>query len=389
MAAAERRKQEQSQIRNGQAPPGLPSLQQHHSQPSMGGTLPSSQAPVSSHGNAGRPSLDRAHTFPTPPTSASSLIGSMGASDNFQWSQQGTQSHMPVDNGLSNARSMPASPTTGPPGSGVQQYAPSTQQYDNSRPMYAAPPAQQSHYPSHAQDRHIYGQPNYGKSEMGPPSNRPPAPGSASEQTDSKPPNGMHEPGVHHEDETDHDHENEYTHDNGAYDAGRPPYSYNAPPVASMTSDNQHMSPEMAGSPHQAGSGRATPRTAAPPQPYYSQQGYGTPPRTQQAPGSLYNVMSNDRGSTNGAPANDVYAPPAEMGAPMTNGYPAPQPLMNGNSGSVKRGRDDEDERPSSGGPGSVDLKRRKTMLDGSYSSPTYDTMNRPTSAVSAQRGRR
>jgi enhanced filamentous growth protein 1 len=385
-------------MRNGQSTSGLPSLPQHHSQPSMGGNLPSSQAPVPSHGNMGRPSLDRAHTFPTPPTSASSLIGGMGTSDNYQWSQQGTQNHMPVDSGLNNARSMPTTPTTSPPGSAVQsmqQYPPSSQQYDNSRQMYAPPPSQQSPYPPNAQDRHIYGQPNYGKSEMGPPSSRPSAAGSAGDQVDSKAPNGILHSGQpgdavpHHEDEADHDHENEYTHDNGAYDGSRPPYNYSAPPVASMPTEHQHMSPEMAGSPHQAGSGRATPRTAAGSQPYYPQQGYGTPPRAQQAPSSLYNVMSNDRSTANGAAGSDVYAPQADMGAPLTNGYSAPQPLMNGTASSIKRSRDDEDERPGSGGPGSVDLKRRKTMLEGSFASPTYDTMSRPTSAVSSQRGRR
>jgi enhanced filamentous growth protein 1 len=385
-------------MRNGQSAAGLPSLPQHHSQPSMGASLPSSQAPVQSQGNMGRPSLDRAHTFPTPPTSASSLIGPMGASDSYQWSQQGAQGHMPVDAGLNNARSMPTTPTTSPPGSGMQsmqQYPPSSQQYDSSRQMYAAPPAQQTAYPSNGQDRHLYGQPNYGKSEMGPPSSRPSGPGSAGDQVDSKTTNGILHPGQpgdgvgHHEDEAEHDHESEYTHDNGAYDANRAPYNYNAPPVASLPTEHQHMSPEMAGSPHQAGSGRATPRTAAAPQPYYPQQGYGTPPRGQQAPGSLYNVMSNDRGPANGAPPNDVYAPQADMGASMTNGYPAQQSLMNGTSGAIKRGRDDEDERPGSGGPGSIDLKRRKTMLEGSYTSPQYETLNRPTSAVSSRGARR
>ena len=94
--------------------------------------------------------------------------------------------------------------------------------------------------------------------------------GPAGDQADSKPPNGMLHSGQggdavpHHgaEDEADHDHENEYTHDNSAYDANRAPYSYSAPPVASMPSDHAHLSPEMTGSPHQAASGRATPRSA-------------------------------------------------------------------------------------------------------------------------------
>ena len=144
MAAAERRKQEQSQMRNGPvpAPPGgvLPSIQHHHH---MG--LPGPQPSLPSHGNASRPSLDRAHTFPTPPTSASSVIGSMGATENYQWNQQGMSSAqganpMSIDTSLSNAaRSMPATPATTPPGGSLQSmqsYPQGTQAYDASRGVY-------------------------------------------------------------------------------------------------------------------------------------------------------------------------------------------------------------------------------------------------------------
>ncbi|KAI1081172.1 hypothetical protein F5B20DRAFT_74528 [Whalleya microplaca] len=400
MAAAERRKQEQNQMRNGpgpSAPSGvLPSIQQHHHH--MG--LPGPQPPLPSH-NTGRPSLDRAHTFPTPPTSASSVMGSMGASENFQWSQQGMSSGqgnnpMSIDTGLSNTapRSMPATPASTPPGSSLQSmpsYPQGNQSYDSSRGVYNGPAAQQSPYPpSHSspQDRGIYGQPgSYMKSEMGPPSGRPA--GGPTEQSDVKPSNGMmqHGDGVPHANgEEEAEHEAEYTHDSGAYDANRTAYNnYNAPPVAPLASDHHNLSPEMTGSPsHQAGSGRATPRTAAPPQPYYAQQaGYSTPPRVQP-PSSLYNVIGNDRGPTNGAPAPDVYNSQSDIGAPMPNGY-ASQSVMNGAAGPLKRGRDDEDDlnRPSSGG---LDLKRRKTMIDGPMPAPGYDTMNRPASAVARRR---
>jgi protein SOK2 len=192
------------------------------------------------------------------------------------------------------------------------------------------------------------------------------------------------------EDEAEHDHDAEYTHDSGAYDANRAPYPYNPPPVASLPSDHAHLSPEMT-SPHQAGSGRATPRSAGAPQSYYSQQGYSTPPRVQQPSSNLYNVVSSDRGPTNGAPGGDVYAPQADMGGTMQNGYSSQQPVMNGVSGAMKRGRDDEDDRQAPGGPGmgGLDLKRRKTMIEGSVPSPTYDaSMNRPASAIAGQRRR-
>ncbi|KAI1093181.1 apses-domain-containing protein [Rostrohypoxylon terebratum] len=399
MAAAERRKQEQNQMRNpGPTPPGgvLPSIQQHHHH--MG--LPGPQPSLPSHNNAGRPSLDRAHTFPTPPTSASSVMGSMGASENFQWGQQGMSgaqgtNPMSIDTGLSNAaRSMPATPATTPPGTtlqSMQPYSQASQPYDNSRAVYSNQAPQQSPYPpsnSSPQDRNIYGQTStYLKSEMGPPTGRPAGTG-PSEPPDVKPSNGMlqHSDGVPHpsgEDEAEH--EAEYTHDSGGYDANRTSYSYNAPPVTALPGDHQHMPPDMTGSPnHQAGSGRATPRTAAPPQPYYTQQaGYSTPPRVPPS-SSLYNVMSGDRAPTNGAPAPDVYSSQGDMGAPMQNGYAA-QPVMNGAPGALKRSRDDEDDlpRPSSGG---LDLKRRKTVIDGPMPAPGYDTMNRPASAVARRR---
>ncbi|KAG7145130.1 Cell pattern formation-associated protein STUA like [Verticillium longisporum] len=147
----------------------------------------------------------------------------------------------------------------------------------------------------------------------------------------------------------------------------------------------------MTGSPsHAPTSGRATPRTAAPPQPYYSQQpGYSTPPRVQQQPSSnLYSVMSNDRGATGGSAGSDVYAPSADIGS-MSNGYAPQQPVLNG-SGGIKRGREDEDDlqRPLSGGPG-MEMKRRKTLIDGTIPATGYDAMARPASATVAPTRRR
>lgn len=407
MAAAERRKQEVSQMRNGGAPgpgpgppPGpsppngvLPSIQQHHHH--MG--LPGPQ-PLPSHSSSGRPSLDRAHTFPTPPTSASSVMGGMGAADNY-WGQQGMNGSqggnpMSIDTSLSNAaRSMPATPATTPPGNSLhsmQSYPQATQPYDNSRGVYNHT-AQHAPYPSHNSppDRSVYGQPNsYMKSEMGPPSGRPVGDG-----TDVKPPNGMiqHGDGTSHatgEDEADH--EAEYTHDSGAYDANRTAYNYNAPPVAPMSGDHSHLSSEIAsGSPgHQAHSGRATPRTAAPPQPYYGQStGYSTPPRVPPSSSSLYSVMSNDRGGPNGTSGSDVYGSQADINPSLQNGY-APPPVLASVPGPLKRGRDDDEtdlQRPPSG---SLDIKRRKTLVDGAIPPPGYDTMNRPASTVGGTRRR-
>jgi len=389
MAAAERRKQEQNQMRSGSnAAPAtggsLPSLQNHHHHMS----LPGPQPALASH-QSGRPGLDRAHTFPTPPTSASSVMGAMGASDNFQWGQQGMSNAqganpISIDTSLSNgaaARSMPATPATTPPGGSLQSMQPypqSAQSYDTSRGVYNGSATQQSPYASNnsPQDRNIYSQQNpYMKNEMGPPSGRPTGP-SGGDHSDVKPANGMMHPadGVHHaagDDEAEH--ESEYTHDSATYDSNRNAYNYNTSQVAPIQSEHQHISPDMTGSPgHQAGSGRATPRTTTAPQQYYSQQGgYNTPPRMPSASSSLYNVMTNDRGPTNGAPA-DVYGSQGDLGPPMQNGY-APQVLSSG--GGLKRGRDDD-------GPG-MDLKRRKTMMEApTMPTPNYD-MNRPASVAS------
>jgi protein SOK2 len=393
MAAAERRKAEQSQMRT--PPAGLPSIQQHQSH-SM--ALPGPQPSLPSN-NMGRPSLDRAHTFPTPPTSASSVMASMGSSDNFGWQGQalnGSQStnSMNMETGLNTARSMPNTPATTPPGS-MQPYQPGAHAYDNSRQLYNPPSTQQSpyHNANGSQER-LYSQNNpYPKSEMGPPTSRPGASAAPGEHHDSKPANGVlpseNTTQAHNgEEEGDHEHDPEYTHDNGGYDGNRPSYNYTAPGVGALTGDN-NINPEMTGSPnHQGHSGRATPRSAAPQQSYYPQNtGYGTPPRVQPPTSNLYSVMSNDRPQTNGASGNDVYAPPADMGNSMQNGYAPHPPVLNGSIGAMKRGRDDDDDLPRPGGDGhgamaGLDLKRRKTM-ESSVPAPTYDAMSRPTSAIS------
>ncbi|SPN97409.1 related to ascospore maturation 1 protein (Asm-1) [Cephalotrichum gorgonifer] len=410
MAAAERRKHEQSQLRGTQPPaPGLPSIQQQHHAMS----LPGPQPPLPSQTMA-RPPLERAHTFPTPPTSASSVMGNMGPSEGFQWGQQqgmsGAQGTNPIsiDTSLNNTRSMPNTPATTPPGANMQtmqSYPPGSQQpYDSSKQqLYNPSSAHQSPYQTSApapQDRSLYGPTGgYVKNEMAPPPTRSTGPGVVNDQPDNRAPNGiLHsdqtgQAVTHHgtEEEADHDHDAEYTHDSG-YDTTRASYNYPAPAVGSIPADHSHMAPEITGSPnHPHGSGRATPRTAAQPQPYYPQQtGYSSPPRVQST-NNVYAVMNNDRGSSNAGPTTDVYAPQADMGASMSNGYAPQPPVMNGGGGSLKRQRDDDDIPRSPGGGagmGSMDLKRRKTMIESGVPAPAYDSMSRPASAISTQRRR-
>lgn len=417
MAAAERRKQEQNQLRNTQAP-GLPSIQSHHHHSmSMGtGHLPGPQHTLAPHANIGRPDIQRAHTFPTPPTSASSVMGSMGTSDgSFQWGGQGMSNvqganPLAIDTTISNTRSMPTTPATTPPGTSVQsmQQYQTPQSYDPSRQLYSAPPIQQNSYPQSnpgQQNMSRYGQSSsYPKNEMGPPSARAPGSGPDGDHHDSKGPNGL----LHHgqgndqvghgqgDEEAEHEHDGEYTHDNNPpYDNNRGPYNYApGPPVGSMAGDHAHLSQDMSASPnHQTGSGRATPRTSAASQPYYAQQqgGYSTPPRIQPPSSNLYSVMSSERGTANGNNGNEVYAPQSDLGSSMPNGYPSQQAPVNGAVSGGKRGRDDDDDsqRPSSrGAVGDIDgLKRRKTIREGDIPNSAYDTsLNRARSTITQRR---
>ncbi|KAI9836858.1 MAG: hypothetical protein M1819_001023 [Sarea resinae] len=409
MAAAERRRyeqnqqqQQQAQIRSSQGSQP-PSLHHHHSMAnSIGSHLGQSPHSIAPHPGAGRPGLDRAHTFPTPPTSASSIMN-IGQTNSYEWSGQpipSAQNAQPlsIDTGLSNTRSMPTTPATTPPGNSmqsIQQYQ-SGQGYDNSRPMYSAPPSQQSQYapqPSIAQQNMArFGQPgqssHYLKNDMGPPSSR--APGTEYDHPAKGPDGSMtHGQGneqVGHgagEEEAEHEHDNEYSHENAAaYGANRGPYNYNpGPAVGNLQGEHPHLSPEMTGSPsHQNQTGRVTPRASTTGQPHWA-AGYSTPPRPQlPSSSSLYNVMSGDtRGSaTNGNAGGEGYSSTPGISAAIQTGYPSQphQPSTNGSASSSKRMRDVDDDdqdrysRPTSRGAGGeidVDgLKRRKTIREGS-----------------------
>lgn len=107
-------------------------------------------APVPSPGQASaRPGLDRAHTFPTPPASASSVVN-MGAQGPPYDSWSSNVSSMPaaqqlsIDTGLSNQRSVPNTPASTPPGKSTQgaTHYPTPQSYDTSRTVYSNPATQ-------------------------------------------------------------------------------------------------------------------------------------------------------------------------------------------------------------------------------------------------------
>jgi enhanced filamentous growth protein 1 len=275
----------------------------------------------------------------------------------------------------------------------MQTYpAAGTHSYDGSRPLYSAPPTHPSAYPpSSAADRSLYStQSAYApKHDLGPAPDRPLGQDNGAAH-ESKP----HADGgvvQHHpEDEGEHEQEAEYTHDSNGYDSNRNSYTYNNASVPALNNEH-HLPSDLAGSPtHQAGSGRATPRTATAPSPYGYQQngGYGGPVQGHQQSQSarnLYNVMDRNPATNGTGPAEPAYQASELQSAPLTNGYPQP-PLLNGNSnGSLKRGRDDDEDsgRPASDGN---DMKRRKTMIDTPVAATSPYELNRPASAVSQRR---
>lgn len=326
-------------------------------------------------------------------------MGNQGSS--YEWSganvqnPQGSQP-LSIDTGLSNARSVPTTPATTPPGA-VQQgisYA-SSQSYEQTRPMYSAPPSQPGQYNTQGQPMMNYRpESSYPKTEMAPPSRL----GDVTDEGEVKPNDGMmaqgngQAPPAPAGPEGDHEHDNEYTHSNVPYNGNRGPYGYNPNTAPGpMHPDHPHLSPEMNGSPHQNGSGRATPRTTTTNQPQWG-SGYPTPQRQGPPSSNVYNVLSDARGAPNGNGPHDSYPGPGAVPQYSSQGYPP----TNGASAPGKRGRDEDDDeqyRPDSvQGDDMGGLKRRKTMeggaVGGAYpQDPTPGVQRAHT--MTAQRARR
>jgi protein SOK2 len=362
----QRRMEGGQSARNSQGPQAPP-LHHHHS---MGTPVPShlSQPPPPSGPpqSNGRPGLDRTHTFPTPPASASSLIGIPNQGSSYEWGAQNMNSNvqpsqpLSIDTGLSNNRSMPSTPATTPPGNNMQgmppyQNAPS---YDNKSYYSSAPPAQTQYATQPlAQPSLNYGQP-YVKNDMAPPSARPSIvqsePDSDAKVDRYGQPNGQVSNGTPGEGEPVQEHEPEYIHDTGAgsYSA-RNSYTYTTnPSVGSLVGDH----PQLSTSPHQNGTDRMTPRTASAASQQWPQGYNNTPPRAVAA-GSLSNIVSDTRSTPNGDAYNANATYPSSY-----SGYSS----MNGSMGSTKRMRDDEDDRVGrpDGREAEYDSKRRKTITE-------------------------
>lgn len=339
------------------------------------------QTPMSSHmsqppsmGGGPRPGIDRANTFPTPPASASSLMGITNQGSSYEWGGHGMNSGVPntqplsIDTALSNQRSMPTTPATTPPGNNMQGMPPYQGQsgYDSSKPYYSAAPQSHSQYapqtPMTQTGLSSYSSSlptvNYLKNEMAPPTGR--APGTEPENPDLKSDRYTHSSGSN---ESVPEQEPEYLQDQGhAYNASRNSYTYTTnPSVRSLTGEHSQLTPEMTGSPQQNGSGRMTPRTNGAP-PHWA-SGYNTPPRPPAA-STLYNAVSDTRGT----PANGS-SDPYSMASTSTPVYST---TMNGSVGSgSKRMREDDDEiRPESGSGDYEMSKRRKTITEATLGGP-------------------
>ncbi|KAJ5777146.1 hypothetical protein N7520_000392 [Penicillium odoratum] len=363
---------QESQRRSMEGPPVAPHRTPTAPQPSslhhhaMQTPMSAQMSQPSSMGQ--RPGMDRA--FPTPPASASSLMGVTNQGSSYEWGAQGMNSGVPhtqplaIDTTLSHQqRSMPTTPATTPPGNNMQTMPPYQTQsgYENSKPYYSAPPQSHSQYAPHTPMTQSgmpqYGQPlpavNYLKNEMAPPTGRTPG----APETESPDLKSERYAQTNGPDESVPPQEPEYLQDQGSgYGANRGSYTYSTnQSVPSLNGEHSQLTPEMTGSPQQNGSGRMTPRTSVSGPPPHWTSGYNTPPRPSAAT-TLYNAVSDTRGT----PANGV-SDPYSMGS--MNGS-----TSLGGSGGKRMRDDDEVIRPEISGE--YESKRRKTITDTTLGGP-------------------
>ena len=353
----------------GPTGPQPPNLTHHHTMnSSVGSQQPSSLA---THPGAGRPALDRAHTFPTPPTSASGTVTSgMGS----QWSTYGSAGNDmnsgQVQQYESHPHSTPATPATTPPGSNLpsmQPYQSHQQSYDASRPMYSAATSQQTMYasqlPNQSMTRNGSLQSNGYNKDMGPPLG-------SSAKSEGEHDNKLasyipHHDHGHGDEEAEHEQDTDYAHDTKYYDTQRAQFN-----GISMSANG-----------YQNGSGHVASQASAASQPLWA-AGHQTPPRAPPS-SNLYNTTSDTRGALpNGNIASDGHV----------SGAYAPTQL-NGTTSSNKRLRDDDDDAYSKPHSDDIDtLKRRKMGREGSSAGLTNGSyedssrlMNRAKSSASVR----
>ena len=316
-----------------------PALTHHHSM-----TTPISGAPqpphsIAPHPGAGRPGLDRAHTFPTPPTTGSGLGMSTGYEYGSQPGAVQSGQFQSRDNGATHTKHSSTAATSPGNSQGIQ-YQTSQPAYNSQ--YYSAPSQYGQQYGGMPRYNPIQQSPGGVKSEMGPPARA----GAENDHVESKPQHN----GYSGQQDAEGEHEGEYTH-SASYGARRPSYNYN-PNSASGPAhpESSNVSPEQTHSPHQNGvHGSSTPRTTG------AYTGYSnTTPRPGQLPSSNLNyVMSNDTrpGAPNGADAG--YQSHYQQSPQQ---YPPMNGAINSNN---KRGRDDDEDPHYTNGDASI--KRQRT----------------------------
>jgi protein SOK2 len=146
--------------------PGAPTPLHSVSGQMVGAAVPSPSQP--------RPGMERSHTFPTPPASASSVVtmSQGGAPYETAWNannNMGNGQPLSIDTGISNQRSVPNTPASTPPGKTTQGAAhyPTPQSYDAASRNVYSNNAPQAQYPNQVR----FGGPlpsasNYPKSEF-------------------------------------------------------------------------------------------------------------------------------------------------------------------------------------------------------------------------------
>lgn len=293
--------------------------------------------PGSSHHIHGRPSIDRAHTLPTPPTTSHGVVPASGGS--YDWANAAAQ-HVDHSTGLTVAKSLPTSPATTPPEHTSQQQQQQQQiqqqQYSLAQPTYDA-----RMYSMQGQYGLATAHHGYGKTEMLPP-----------------PPRKLETTVVKEEGETVRPDSGYIV--NGSETHEQRPYTYQHPGSAqsahihNVESNKRSISPE---------NNTPRPSTAGTPQTHWQQKAYSTPHRIS----TDYRPMS---AGSNMHSANHSYS---ASGTPQSyyqyaNGVtPTHAPSTNKRLRDIEEEDEDGYSRPSSSHGGEYDggLKRRKTVREG------------------------
>ncbi|KAF3275596.1 hypothetical protein TWF173_002026 [Orbilia oligospora] len=341
-----------------------------------------------------RPSIERSMTFPTPPSSASSMM--MPSSDSQFWQSSNlvsTNQPLAIDTAtMASSRSMPATPATTPPGGGqLQSYSSSSGGYTdayrgvNSQSSIGRYQGvgQQSQYLANGRAATDMGPPQAARPGQAATSSRP-----SSSQNDGRITNLGESSSLSHDGgnsaehgEEEADHEEEYTHDNNlqGYNASRGSY-YPSSTILPSDHATQH-SPEINGS--SAINGTEVPRST------YDASNVAVP-RTIETPGarapdatghwnsnSTYttspHIARYDSYNSNGDRSSEAHSTNSSYQVqsgivPMSGSYGEQTSSMPGSLAGTKRGRDDDDgpSRPSSRAGDSADpdgmgIKRRRT----------------------------